>query len=624
MAKGAVIKIAGLIACLIITGCVNAVHAQERHLSKKITLSVSNVPLERALASIGEAADFTFSYNADLIEPGKQVTVRAQNKNVDAVITDLLGDRVRKKEIGDHVILVMNAPREEKQKEKLESTVTGIVTEARSGKVIPEATIYEVGGRRSALTRADGTFSITFPDGEKLTGLTICKAGYRDTVVFIRPIADQHLIITLRTRMAAIERIEMQPGTIDLTLSSGRRMTLDSLQVVNAFIPRKLRVNSINLHIFDTWPVQLSFVPYLGTNRKISGSVSNAFSLNLLAGYSGGVRGFELGGLLNIDRYHVRGFQLGGLGNIVGGKTSGFQLGGLFNVNLDRLYGFQLGGLFNVNRGRMTGFQLGGLFNWVTDTIRGAQVAGLFNYVPARWKGAQIAGLVNVSLAQVTGFQLSGLVNISKEYLSGVQIAGLVNVARTQNRGLQIAGLINYTRTLKGVQIALINVASRQESGVPIGFFSHVRQGGYRCAELSADEISYVNIAYKTGTDRLYNIFKAGTNDSLLMNFAYGFGTLFHLGKKTSITLDFTGGMLFSARNRFSWYGALLKLAPAFEYRIAKHFALFAGPTLNYSFYSDAGEQAYPDGFPFYHFYDGYHSGTREQMWAGGIIGLRF
>ena len=88
-------------------------------------------------------------------------------------------------------------------------------------------------------------------------------------------------------------------------------------------------------------------VPYISTNWKVSGSMNNAFSLNLLAGYAGGVRGFELGGLVNIDRNHVRGVQVAGLGNIVGKRTSGFQLSGLCNVDLGRFYGCQVSGLFN-------------------------------------------------------------------------------------------------------------------------------------------------------------------------------------------------------------------------------------------------------------------------------------
>jgi hypothetical protein len=580
-----------LVALVVFIISFQGLQAQESHLYKKITVSVTSVPLEQALATIGKAGDFTFSYNADMIDPSLRVTVNATNRNVDAVLTDLLGEKVRRKEVGDHVILVRNVPRNEKPAEKTESTITGIVTEAGTGRAIKDATVYEVGGKRSALTNGNGRYSITFPSGETMRSLAFCRAGYKDTVVFILPLNNKTLNISLVPGAPAIDRISMQPGSIGIVAAVPGQLAIDSMPFVNALVPRRTRINSLNLRIFNTWPVQVSLVPYISTNWKVSGSVNNAFSLNILAGYSGGVRGFELGGLLNIDRNHVRGFQLGGLGNIVGKKASGFQLGGLFNVDLGNFYGCQVAGLFN----------------WVADTVRGAQFAGLFNYLPTRWKGAQIAGLANISLDHVTGLQM----------------AGLLNVAREDNRGVQVAGLLNYAKVLKGVQIGLFNVTSKVESGVPVGFFSYVHKGGYMRAELSADEVFYVNIAFKTGTDRFYNIFKAGTNDSLLMNFAYGVGTLFHIGKKFGFNIDFTGSMFFSSLHGMAWYGSQLKLAPAFEYSITKHFSVFLGPAFNFCFYSDAGDKAYPKGLPFYNFYDQYHSGTREQMWVGGIIGFR-
>ncbi len=566
-------------------------HAQERYLSRKISVSVSSVPMEEALQTIGEAGHFTFSYNAELIDPSQKVTMNVTDRNVDAVLTDLLGEKVRRKEVGDHIVLVMNVPRREKPEAKTESTVSGVVTEAGTGRLLADATVYDIGGKRSALTGNNGRYTITFNTGEAVQTITYCKVGYRDTVVFIRPLGNRNLNIALKPRAPVVARIASQSGAVEIASVNQSGLTIDSLPFVNALVSRRIRINSLNLRIFDTWPVQFSLVPYLSTNWKVSGSVNSAFSLNLLVGYTGGVRGLELGGLLNIDRNHVRGAQFGGLGNIVGKKTSGLQTGGLFNINLGHLYGCQLAGLFN----------------WLGDTLRGAQIAGLFNYVPTRWKGAQISGLANVSLDHVTGFQLAGLLNFAQE----------------ENRGVQVAGLLNYAKSLKGVQVGLFNVTGRVESGVPVGFFSYVHKGGYIRAEVSADEVFYGNVAFKTGTRRLYNIFKVGVGDSLLMNFAYGVGTLFRFGNRLGLSIDLTGSMFFSSQHSFAWYGSQIKLAPALEVTLAKHFALFLGPAFNFCFYSPAGDKAYPDGLPFYNFYDAYHGSTREQMWVGGVIGFR-
>jgi len=64
--------------------------AQTGHLGRRITVHFTQVPLENALEEIGKAGDFRFSYNSDLIEQEKRVTVSATDRKVDAVLKDLM------------------------------------------------------------------------------------------------------------------------------------------------------------------------------------------------------------------------------------------------------------------------------------------------------------------------------------------------------------------------------------------------------------------------------------------------------------------------------------------------------------------------------------------------------
>src|SRR5690606_28716301 len=52
---------------------------------------------------------------------------------------------------------------------------------------------------------------------------------------------------------------------------------------------------------------QISFVPYVGTNHKLSGHVVNDYSLNVVGGYSLGVQKLEFGGVFNVVRGDVQG-----------------------------------------------------------------------------------------------------------------------------------------------------------------------------------------------------------------------------------------------------------------------------------------------------------------------------
>ena len=162
----------------------------------------------------------------------------------------------------------------------------------------------------------------------------------------------------------------------------------DEIPLLDFLVPEEQlslasNVKSVLMH----FPIQISLVPAIGTNRLLSGAMENHFSLNVLGGYANGVRGAEIGGLFNIDRENVIGFQAAGLTNLIGANVKGLQAGGLFNHVGGSVAGFQIGGFFNKAR-RVDGVQIG-LVN-MADTIGGAQI-----------------GLININKTGYTSFELS-------------------------------------------------------------------------------------------------------------------------------------------------------------------------------------------------------------------------
>jgi hypothetical protein len=118
--------------------------------------------------------------------------------------------------------------------------------------------------------------------------------------------------------------------------------------------------------------------------------VARTTSLNVLGGFSGALRGFELGSLLNLETESMCGAQISGVTNIVSGPAAGLQLS-LINYSR-RFDGLQLG-LIDVADGHVGGSQIG-LVNVGTRDVQGAQV-GLV-HTAGRVHGAMV-GLVNVA-----------------------------------------------------------------------------------------------------------------------------------------------------------------------------------------------------------------------------------
>jgi hypothetical protein len=207
-------------------------------------------------------------------------------------------------------------------------------------------------------------------------------------------------------------------------------------------------------------PVQVSFVYPLGTHGYKSIAYVFDFSFNILTGYTGGVNGFEIGGLINMNKGNVSGFQAGGIANITSGDVSGFQAAGIYSM---------------------------------AKNLNGIQINGIFGKVDSS-----------------DGVQISGIANVSNE--THVAISGISNINATHTKGLQIAGIFNSTKTLDGVQIGLINIADSCEKGVSIGLVNIIRNRFFD--EWSFDVADYMNLAisYHLGTRELYTIFSGGFN----------------------------------------------------------------------------------------------------------------
>src|SRR5690606_15194551 len=113
----------------------------------------------------------------------------------------------------------------------------------------------------------------------------------------------------------------------------------------------------------------------------------------------------------------------------------------------------------------------------------------------------------NFGNENVDGAQIGGIVNGVNRNLNGVQIAGIVNTVRSDMRGLQVS-LFNQAKTNKGLQVGLINV-SDSSNGAAIGLFNFVKHG-YKALELSANEVFFLNLTFKSGADHFYTIYSLG------------------------------------------------------------------------------------------------------------------
>lgn len=393
-------------------------------------------------------------------------------------------------------------------------------------------------------------------------------------------------------------------------------------------------------------PAQVSFVPPLSTNGTNNINCINKVSFNVLAGYSGGLNGFELGGVANLEKGNVNGAQVAGFTNLVRGDVSGTQVSGYLNVNTGRLEAAQVAGFLNVSgsdssnavqvsgfgnvhKGDILGAQVSGFINTNGGYVIGPQVAGFINVAGGPVSGAQVAGFMNAGSENFKGGQVAGFMNVAGKNVYGSQIAGFMNLTGKDIRGAQVSGFLNVAQKVHGSQLGIINVADTV-SGIQFGLLNFSRKG-YRRFEIFAMERMQANAAFKMGNRKFYNIFSAGVNPlekDLQWSYGYGFGTERELGKRGLLDFELICNRVMEEKKIWTEELNLLnQLKINVGFKPGKRTALFAGPTVNVMVSRIQQKETGAIGstvIPKWAQYDETNHNTRVAIWTGFNAGIRF
>lgn len=547
--------------------CPQALHAQDI-LDRVISLDAHQRPLAQVLDSIGRRGQFELSYNSTILRGDSLVSVSFRQVTVRQALDRLLGKSYTYTERGNYLILLRAPPPETTY------LLTGYVFDRNTGQKLVQASVYEKEQLQSTLTDEQGYFRLRLKGRYMNPVLTVSREWYADTAIVLRPGYDQALVIGLApARVTELSPVFISPMRVERT-RWGR-----------FFISSRERIQSLNIGSFFTnKPYQMSLLPGLGTHGKLSGQVTNSVSINVIGGYSAGIRGVELGGVFNIDKKSMGYVQAAGVFNLVGEKTTGFQAAGVFNEGMDSVSGVQAAGVMNVASGRFAGAQLAGVVNWVHGPADGLLAAGIVNLV---------RGPVN-----------------------GLQVAGLVNSCADTLRGGQVSGFFNRAFVLKGVQIGILNMADTSE-GYSIGLLDLVRRGGIHRLSLSMAPVTGFTLAYKSGNQKLYDILLFGYNPWSLFSAGYGLGKEISFRKGWGLSEELTARQLYNSH--WNNLGTLYQLQPALTYRVDKRVRFWAGPSFSLHVYPTglAPDVQRPD-FP------GFTWGSRTNAWVGASMGVDF
>jgi hypothetical protein len=519
----------------------------------RISISMQHRRLDEVLKGMSQKGNFYFSYSSDLFKKDSIVSLDLDNKTIRQALDTIFRGRLDYKVNGNYIILRKGSPPAASSMPRAPSddkkyVIEGVIVDENTGEAVNQASVYDKKGLIATLSDDGGFFTIRLKNRSSPAALTVSKEFYDDTTIKIEPGVHQRLTISVSPSSANKKMVTIGPeGYVP---SDSIRVELDGAPVYlrqdpirvemsglgKLLLSSKMKIQSINLHkYFIQQPFQLSLVPGLSTQGILSPQMINTFSLNIVGGYTAGLSGVEIGGVINIDKAKVQGFQAVGIANVVGGPLKGVQLAGSHNIILDSIHGFQAAGIGNFDKGKLEGVQITGIINKVSDSV------------------------------------------------NGVQIAGIINMAKKQVNGLQLAGIINITPKLKGMQIGLFNIADTSE-GYAIGLLNIVKHGIHEIS-IFTNEVTPYNIAFRSGNEKLYTILLAGINPSNDHHQSYtyglGLGHRFYLSKTLSLSPEISTEQLIPGDwSNFQYTNFVNKLSLDLRIRLGKYLSLSCGPSL--------------------------------------------
>lgn len=523
-----------------------AAHGQNP-LDRVITLDQGDVTAEELLESVQKQGDFLLSYNAGLISSKHVVSGDYQAVPAQQILTDVFGTQVEFVHRGRYVIVRESR---EAAASKEEVRLQGTVRNAKTGEVLSDVSVYDARNLDATLSDGSGGYDLKVQAEDEYIDLMVSRSYFRDTLVRVPKSNDIQLDLALSPDSSAT--------------NGWFKSRVDSLFLVKLLVPFQSLKHMQNIQLSEDRSWQVSFLPFLGTNGRLSGEVTNKYSFNVVAGYAKGLDGVEFGGFANINREEATGAQFAGATNITGG----------------------------------------------------------------RFAGAQFAGVCNVNIGKTEAAQFAGVCNVAADTLAGFQAAGFANISAKRTHGTQISGFFNYARGLRGVQIGIINVADTIESGLAIGLFSYVKSGfhvfelGHH--DVLTGRAQYKTGS--NGFYNIFSLGYRYDSQHPLWSYGYGFGTQKYAGKRFFVGAELLAHSMHPFDRWLDEINMLNQLNLNLGFNFSKRLAITAGPVLNNYVSRMQHPELENIGFEVMQspFYDKTTNGTRVAFWVGYQVGIRF
>jgi hypothetical protein len=622
---------------------VTDVCGQQRISEQKITLNENQKSVKQILQSITNQTEIRFSYNPQIINDSKITSIKISNANISNVLKLLFEDTISFKQVSNYVILSKN------NTQKMENTITRLnenkttvqnpkpnLPQEENQIIVPKDNSIVSQEENSIIFQEDKT-----TDNQNFASSILIKEGKNQQANIGSDSSDCH---------------SLNNNNDDMNKHLATLLVASALLAADTLFAQQTTQNDSNTRSVETTgkteksiPVQFSLVYPLGTSWVNSAHNQYNFSLSLIGGVTGKIKGVELAPVFNVNLKGVKGAQFAAGFNIASvAYRKDAEIADYESKNV------QFATIFNLTRlGTSTQFAAG--FNIADKApFQASAIGNIAKQAPVQMTAGfnitqnsklQISAIANIAKHSVS-VQMSSGINYAQK--SAVQMAAIVNVSDTAK--VQISAVGNISReskfqlsvvnvTKKGkVQIGIVNVRDTAD-GVSIGLINIVRKGGVMEAGIEFGEFITAAATFRSGIRPFYSILSVGYNASFgnddwgnnMLVIGAGFGSTIRLHKKMDLNLELINYNIITNNLPVSEYyptEVFLQLRTVFNYTFNRHLKLFVGPTFNLFYQYYTIKFGYGDykfyATPSYSFASKNDGFKQTNFWIGGTIGLKF
>jgi hypothetical protein len=176
----------------------------------RIDLETKNKTLKEVFAMIEKSSGFHFVYNEDLISAYPNMSIRAKNRTIASVLSELFQD-TNLQYLEQHNKIIISEKHDYHTDPKRE-IIQGRIFEAESGKPVRNVSVYFDGSLNVTASDSTGSFTL-YSSTNSRTPIVISAIGYFPETITDYP-SGKRLIIYLKTR-----QYELDP--VEITISDG-------------------------------------------------------------------------------------------------------------------------------------------------------------------------------------------------------------------------------------------------------------------------------------------------------------------------------------------------------------------------------------------------------------------